>query len=371
MIPEERYKLLMQNSEVQSQLADKNVIVFRGSAKDAIDMQLCKMGIVPYTTNAYDESKKNEGISKKFIDGLAEISESVGRPGLEHVAYKGIGGTGEGNRYHYNEQMNKHLEALSKKEFFDFLFTQNPSVSHLKEKLLEDARQILFTDDSLELYSNIGYGSEQTEIINEIRNILGVDRISETIVAYNEKATLAYEQRHKKFIDSLPELKTEQLHTNTQQQLESIETDIGINIIGDTEPITNHDADRLDIDIENPEHQRFQVGRLNDSQNAELISAVIELNTRQAINKGYLQIKDGKVCLNEKSKIRQEQNSRKIFEEGSLDSELQQLSSETTMSGFNEMSQNIRHAQRLNEQEQTLEDTKVYKEDEGWDVNDD
>ena len=95
------------------------------------------------------------------------------------------------------------------------------------------------------------------------------------------------------------------------------------------------------------------------------------MNTRQAINKGYLQIKDGKVCLNEKSKIRQEQNSRKIFEEGSLDSELQQLSSETTMSGFNEMSQNIRHAQRLNEQEQTLEDTKVYKEDEGWDVNDD
>lgn len=134
------------------------------------------------------------------------------------------------------------------------------------------------------------------------------------------------------------------------------------------------DADRLDIlryDIENPEFQRFQVGKLNNSQNAELISAVIELNTRQSINKGYLQIKDGKVCLSEKSKLGQEQKGKKTFSEISLDSELQQLSSETTMSGFNEMSQNVKHAQRLNEQEQTLGDTKIYKEDEGWDVNDD
>ena len=532
MIPEARYKLLMQNPEMQSQLADKNVIVFRGTAKDAIDMQLCKMGIVPYTTNAYDESKQNEGISRKIIDGLAKISEYIGRPGLEQVAYKGIGGTGEGNRYHYNEQMNKHLESLSKKEFFNFFFAQNPSVSHLKEKILEDARQILFTDDPLELYSNIGYGSEQTEIINEIRNILGTKRINDTITAYNEKATLEYEQRHKKFVESLPELETDDLHIDSPQ-VPSIEANIGIDGLENTEPIANHvqskskiysnigrqvplssiveyskeldslfdkakdvqsqnhstskvhgiqhvknvlllsnyiglmngvsykdlamireaaiyhdishekpgdsshakiganwylqnvnsnlnkdevaylieahelngkqqftdlalsafpnineqrkaelircaeilqDADRLDVlryDIENPEFQRFQVGRLNDSQNAELISAVIELNTRQAINKGYLQIKDGKVCLSEKSKIGKEQNSRKTFEEGSLDSELQQLSSETTMSGFNEMSQNVRHAQRLNEQEQTLGDTKVYKEDEGWDVNDD
>ena len=39
MIPEERYKALMQNQEMISQLANKNVVVFRGTAKDAIDMQ--------------------------------------------------------------------------------------------------------------------------------------------------------------------------------------------------------------------------------------------------------------------------------------------------------------------------------------------
>ena len=63
------------------------------------------------------------------------------------------------------------------------------------------------------------------------------------------------------------------------------------------------DADRLDIlryDIENPEGQRFQPERLNNFQNAELISAVLELNTRQAINEGYLEEKDGKVCSTEK-----------------------------------------------------------------------
>ncbi len=530
MIPEERYKLLMQNPEMLSQLADKNVVVFRGTAKDAIDMQLCKMDIVPYTTDAYNESRQDDGISKKFIDGLAGISASIGRPGLEHVAYKGIGGTGEGNRYHYNEQMNKHLEALSKKEFFEFFFDYNPSVSQQKEKLLEDAKQLLFTDDPLELYGNIGYGEEQLEIISEIRKILGTDRINETIAAYNQKATIEYEQRHKKFVERLPELETDDLHIDSPQ-VPSIEANIGIDGLGNTEPVANHvqskskiysnigrqvplssiveyakeldslfdtvedvqsqnhstskvhgiqhvknvlllsnyiglmngvsyqdlamireaaiyhdishekpgdsshakiganwylqnvnsslnkdevaylieahelngkqqfadfalstfpniteqrkaelircaeilqDADRLDVlryDIENPEFQRFQVGRLNNSQNVELISAVIELNTRQAINKGYLQIKDGKVCLSEKLKIQQEQKGKKTFAEGSLDSELQQLSSETTMSGFNEMSQNVKHSQRLNEQEQSFGDTKVSKEDEGWDVN--
>lgn len=529
MIPEARYKLLMQNPEMISQLAEKNVIVFRGTAKDAIDMQLCKMGIVPYTTGAYNESRQDEDISKKIINGLAEISASIGKPGLEHVAYKGIGGTGEGKRYQHNEQMNKRFEALSQKEFFEFFFTKNPNVSQLKEKLLEDAKQ--YIDDPLKLYTFIG-GQEQEEIINEIRNVLGTDRINDTITAYNEKATLEYEQRHKKFVERLPELETDDLHIDSQQ-VPSIESNIGIDGLVNTEPIANHvqskskiysnigrqvplssiveyskeldslfdkvedvqsqnhstskvhgiqhvknvlllsnyiglmngvsyqdlamireaaiyhdishekpgdsshakiganwylqnvnsslnkdevaylieahelngkqqftdlalsafpnineqrkaelircaeilqDADRLDVlryDIENPEFQRFQVGRLNNSQNAELISAVIELNTRQAINKGYLQIKNGKVCLSEKSKIEQEQNSKKTFEVESLDSELQQLSSETTMSGFNQMSQNIRHAQRLNEQEQTLGDTKVYKEDEGWDVNDD
>lgn len=532
MIPEARYKLLMQNPETLSQIADKNVVVFRGTAKDAIDMQLCKMDIVPYTTGAYNENRQNEGISKKFIDGLAEISASIGRPGLEHVAYKGIGGTGAGNRYRYNEQMNRHLEALSKKEFFEFFFNHNPSVSQQKGKLLEDAKQLLLSDDPLELWENIGYGEEQLEIISEIRDILGTDRINETIAAYNQKATIEYEQRHKKFIERLLELETDDLHIDLPQ-VPSIEANIGIDGLGNTEPVANHvqsklkiysnigrqvplssiveyakeldslfdtvedvqsqnhstskvhgiqhvknvlllsnyiglmngvsyqdlaiireaaiyhdnshekprdsshakiganwylqnvtsslnkdevgylieahelngkqqfadlalsafpniteqrkaelircaeilqDADRLDIlryDIENPEFQRFQVSRLNNSQNTELISAVIELNTRQAINKGYLQIKNGKVCLSEKSKTEQEQKGKEIFEESSLDSELERLCIETTMSGFNEMSQNLKHAQRLNKQEQELEDTKGYRKGEGWDFSDD
>ena len=59
------------------------------------------------------------------------------------------------------------------------------------------------------------------------------------------------------------------------------------------------DADRLDIlryNIENPDGQKFDPNRLNNTQNASLIKAVIELNTRQAIKSGYLHTKDGKVC---------------------------------------------------------------------------
>ena len=51
------------------------------------------------------------------------------------------------------------------------------------------------------------------------------------------------------------------------------------------------DADRLDIlryDIENPYWQRFEPYRLNDSNNTKLISAVIELNARQAVASGFL-----------------------------------------------------------------------------------
>ena len=59
------------------------------------------------------------------------------------------------------------------------------------------------------------------------------------------------------------------------------------------------DADRLDIlryNIENPDGQKFDPNRLNNTQNASLIKAVIELNTRQAIESGYLHMEDGKVC---------------------------------------------------------------------------
>ena len=512
-----------------SQFAGKNVVVFRGTAKDAIDMQLCRMGIVPYTINAYNESRQNYDINKKFMKGLAEISEKIGRPGLEHIAYKGIGGTGDGNRYYHNEQMNKHLEALSQKEFFEFFFAQNPTVNQLKEKLLEDAKQ--YTTDSPELYTFIG-GAEQTEVIDEIRDILGTDRINETITAYNEKATLEFEQRYADYVSKLPEIKKQEPQ-NIHTQEQTIEQNIGIGNLTYNLAVANHtkqktafysnissqiplsavieysreikplfdkvehvqsqnhstskvhgiqhvknvlllsnylglingvsykdlaiireaaiyhdicherpadpvhaklgadwylkninsdlnkeevaylieahelagkkqfndlaqdifpnisqkrkvelircaeilqDADRLDIlryDIENPEYQRFQLGRLNHSQSAELVSAVIELNTRQAINQGYLQIKDGKVCLSEKAKLGQEQKGKAKFEESTLNSELQQLSSETTMSGFNKMSSNIKSTQKLSEQEQMIDQIENDKADEGWDVDDD
>lgn len=55
------------------------------------------------------------------------------------------------------------------------------------------------------------------------------------------------------------------------------------------------DADRLDMlryDIEKTDWQRFNPNRLNNPKNTSLISAVIELNTRQAIKTGYLLGKD-------------------------------------------------------------------------------
>ena len=107
------------------------------------------------------------------------------------------------------------------------------------------------------------------------------------------------------------------------------------------------DADRLDIlryDIENPRYQRFLSGRLNNLQSVELIAAVIELNTRQAINKGYLQIKEDEVQLKRKartgekivSRVNRGMSHMKIkFEERNLNSDLQELSSGATISGFN------------------------------------
>lgn len=54
-----------------------------------------------------------------------------------------------------------------------------------------------------------------------------------------------------------------------------------------------------------------------------------------------------------------------------LGDDLQELSGETAISGFNNMSQNIKDAQRLAEQEQAKEDSVWGKEDEGWGVDDD
>lgn len=61
----------------------------------------------------------------------------------------------------------------------------------------------------------------------------------------------------------------------------------------------------------------------------------------------------------------------KKFDESTLNSDLYELSNETTTSGFNEMSQSIREAQKLNEQAQTIEENKWGKENEGWSVDDD
>lgn len=69
----------MQDAEMRKKLANKNVVVFRGTSREAIDMQLCKMGIVPYTIGAYDSSEKEDDVGKKFMDGLAHISESIGK----------------------------------------------------------------------------------------------------------------------------------------------------------------------------------------------------------------------------------------------------------------------------------------------------
>ena len=61
----------------------------------------------------------------------------------------------------------------------------------------------------------------------------------------------------------------------------------------------------------------------------------------------------------------------KKFDESTLNSDLYELSNETTTSGFNEMSQSIREAQKLDEQAQTIEENKWGKENEGWSVDDD
>ena len=70
-------------------------------------------------------------------------------------------------------------------------------------------------------------------------------------------------------------------------------------------------------------------------------------------------------------KTKETSNGKSGLEDSILNSELQKLSSETAISEFNDMTQNIKGAQELNKQEQTLVDTEANKEDEGWDINDD
>ena len=104
------------------------------------------------------------------------------------------------------------------------------------------------------------------------------------------------------------------------------------------------DADRLDIlryDIGDPNGQRFKTYRLNDSRNTSLISAVIELNTRQALKTGYLQASDDRISVNRKTK------DRRTFNETTLDDELMQVASETTKTGYDGVVTNMKKVQEL------------------------
>lgn len=212
VIPETRYTELMKTPEMQKELANKNVVVYRGNAKDAIDVQLCKMGIVPCRIDGrtmLNDLKKD--LDKKFVDGLASISKSIGRQGLERVLYKTIPGVADSKWYTDNEQQNSEIKEKNLKKFFDFFFEQNPSVIQHKEKLLDIvAKKTNAHQEKFYTYIN-GEGKEDDDIkniIEEIYKILGRDKVSETTNIYNEMETLAFKDRYKKYIESLPEIGT-------------------------------------------------------------------------------------------------------------------------------------------------------------------
>ncbi len=69
--------------------------------------------------------------------------------------------------------------------------------------------------------------------------------------------------------------------------------------------------------------------------------------------------------------IEPKEEKKKKFNSSTLGDDLQKLSSETAISGFNDMSQNIKDVQRLAKQEQAKEDGIWGNEDEGWSVDDD
>ena len=104
------------------------------------------------------------------------------------------------------------------------------------------------------------------------------------------------------------------------------------------------DADRLDIlryDIEDANGQRFKPNRLNDYKNTSMISAVIELNTRQALKTGYLQASNDRISVNRKTK------DRRTFNETTLDDELMQVASETNKTGYDGVVENMKKVQEL------------------------
>ena len=104
------------------------------------------------------------------------------------------------------------------------------------------------------------------------------------------------------------------------------------------------DVDRLDIlryDIENANGQRFKPNRLNDSKNESMISAVIELNTRQALKTGYLQASNDRISVNEKT------TERRTFNGATLNGELMQTASTRTKTGYDGVVNNMKKEQEL------------------------
>lgn len=64
------------------------------------------------------------------------------------------------------------------------------------------------------------------------------------------------------------------------------------------------------------------------------------------------------------------ESQKKKLNTNTLNDELQELSSETAISDFNDMSQNLKNVQNLTKQEQTMEDNVCKKEDKGWEIDD-
>ena len=72
-----------------------------------------------------------------------------------------------------------------------------------------------------------------------------------------------------------------------------------------------------------------------------MISAVIELNTRQALKTGYLQASNDRISVNEKT------TERRTFNGATLNGELMQTASTRTKTGYDGVVNNMKKEQEL------------------------
>ena len=118
----------------------------------------------------------------------------------------------------------------------------------------------------------------------------------------------------------------------------------------------------------------YQVADLNPSLSVD-VDKILKMNLgiTQKDKKPQLSSKDYMKSFYYKKEgiIEPKDEKKKKFDTNSLANDLQELSGEVTISGFNEMSQNIRDVQNIVEQEQIMEDSIWGKDDEGWGVDDD